>query len=208
MKKPVKIIIADDHRLMLEGMATLIESIPGFQLVAKLSSGQELLDHLSSTENMPDVCIVDIEMPGIDGVETVKRIRTKFQDLKVMALTMHHESHFVSRMIAAGANGYLLKNIDRDVFIASIEKILSSNEFILEGVSPVTIENDNEPLTQREKQILSLIARGKSNKEISEDLFISDRTADTHRTNIKRKLKISTLAQLIEYAKQHNLVSF
>ncbi len=208
MKKPVHIAIADDHRLMLEGLATLIASIPGFVLVAKASSGHDLIEFLSKANTLPDVCIVDIEMPGIDGVETVKRIRAEFDEIRIMALTMHHESHFVSRMITAGANGYLLKNIDREIFIASIEKILTTGDFIIEGISPVTISSDTEPLTQREKQILTLIAQGKNNKEISDDLFISDRTADTHRTNIKRKLKVITLAQLIQYAKDHNLLSY
>jgi two-component system, NarL family, nitrate/nitrite response regulator NarL len=209
MKKTVKIFIADDHKLMLEGLASLIESIDGFQLIGKFNSGRELLDALSPSGDLPDICIVDIQMPGLDGVETVNLIRTRYPDLKVMALTMHSESHFVSRMIAAGANGYLLKNVDREVFIESIHRILSGSDFLSEGISENKHEKTNDDqLSNREKQILKLIALGKSNKEIASELFISDRTADTHRTNIKRKLKLNTLAQLIQYVKEHRLDSF
>jgi DNA-binding NarL/FixJ family response regulator len=205
MKKPIHILIADDHRLMLEGLATLIESIDGFTLAGKVSSGKALIEWLQHAPSLPDICIVDIEMPGMDGVEVVKIIRSQFAGLKIMALTMHNESHFVSRMITAGANGYLLKNVDREVFIRSIERILKGSDFVLEGVTPARTVSEEEALTQREKQILKLIVLGKTNKEIADELFISDRTADTHRTNIKRKLKLTSLAQLIQYSKENNL---
>jgi two-component system, NarL family, nitrate/nitrite response regulator NarL len=210
MNTSVRIFIADDHKLMLEGLATLIQSIEGFSLVGKVSSGKALIGSLERMAALPDICIVDIEMPEMDGIETVKVIRQKFPEIKIMALTMHKEAHFVNRMITAGANGYLLKNVDREVFIESIHKILGNSDFITEGISagkPVQPVQDDE-LTQRERQILRLIVQGKNNKEIGEELFISDRTADTHRTNIKRKLKISTLAQLMQYAKTHNLTDF
>lgn len=201
----IKIYIADDHRLMLEGLATLIQSIDGFALAGKFNSGKEMIASLQNAVELPDVCIVDIEMPEMDGVETAKTIRQQFPNLKIMALTMHQESHFVSRMIAAGANGYLIKNVDRDVFISSIHKLLHDDEFITEGVSPSRTRSDGELLTSREKEILKRIVQGKTNKEIAEELFISDRTADTHRTNIKRKLKLSTLAQLIQFARENGI---
>lgn len=207
MKQPITIAVADDHQLMLEGLASLIDSIEGLSLVAKVHSGKALLSFLNDTNRLPDLCIVDIEMPELDGIETVKRIRSAYPKMKVMVLTMHHESHFISRMIAAGANGYLLKNVGREVFIQSIEKIMSSDNFVMEGLErQQKITHDEDALTQREKQILQRIVLGKSNKEIAEELFISDRTADTHRTNIKRKLKCSTLAQLIQYAKANDLM--
>lgn len=202
--KPVRIFIADDHRLILAGLATLIESIDGFELAGKFSSGKEMIDALQKTARTPDICIVDIEMPGMDGVETVKSIRQSFPKLKIMALTMHDEWHFVSRMIAAGADGYLLKNVERDVFISTVNKVLSGGSFVAEGLSQKKSEGPDE-LTDREKDILRRIVMGKSNKEIAAELFISARTADTHRTNIKRKLKLSTLSQLIQYATEKGL---
>lgn len=204
MKKPIRIFIADDHRLMLAGLATLIESIEGFELAGKFSSGKEMIEALQKIIRTPDICIVDIEMPGMDGVETVKTIRPLFPKLKIIALTMHDEWHFVNKMIAAGADGYLLKNVERDVFIETVNKVLSGSAFITEGLSQKKAEGTDD-LTDREKEILRRIVAGKSNKEIADELFISARTADTHRTNIKRKLKLSTLSQLIQYAKEKGL---
>jgi DNA-binding NarL/FixJ family response regulator len=202
--RPIRIFIADDHRLMLAGLATLIESIEGFELAGKFASGKELLEALRKIMMPPDICIVDIEMPGMDGVETVRAVRREFPDVKIMALTMHDEWHFVSRMITAGANGYLLKNVEREVFIETVNKILSGSSFITEGLSQKRSRGSVD-LTDREKGILRMIVLGKSNKEIGDELFISARTADTHRTNIKRKLKLTTLSQLIQYAKENGL---
>lgn len=204
MKRPVRIFIADDHRLMLAGLATLIESIEGFELAGKFSSGKDMIEELKNIQQLPDICIVDIEMPGMDGVQTVKNIRQVFPDLKIMALTMHDEWHFVNKMIAAGADGYLLKNVERDVFIETVNKVLSGGSFIMEGLSQKRSEGGDD-LTDREKEILKRIVQGKTNKEIADELFISARTADTHRTNIKRKLKLSTLSQLIQYAKEQGI---
>jgi DNA-binding NarL/FixJ family response regulator len=205
MKRPIRIFIADDHRLMLEGLATLVESIEGFEAAGKFNSGRELIDALQRATILPDICIVDIEMPGMDGVETVKSIREKYPRLKIMALTMHHEWHFANRMISAGADGYILKNVERAVFIDSVNKILSGNSFITAGLTQKKTESVSDDLTEREKAILIQIVKGKSNKEIGEELFISDRTVDTHRTNIKRKLKLNTLSQLIQYAKEQGI---
>jgi DNA-binding NarL/FixJ family response regulator len=208
MIKAVRIFIADDHKLMLEGLASLIESIDGFELAGKFSSGLAMLDALQGAKILPDICIVDIEMPEMDGVETTKRIRQKFPGLRIMALTMHSESHFVSRMITAGANGYLLKNVDREIFIKSVYRILEREDFLAEGVSLNQTNLADDELSIREKQVLKLIVQGKSNKEIASEIFISDRTVDTHRTNIKRKLKMNTLAQLIQYARERGLDPF
>lgn len=202
--KPVRIFIADDHRLMLAGLATLIGSIEGFELAGKFASGKELVDALRKITTPPDICIVDIEMPGMDGVETVRTIRQQFPELKIMALTMHDEWHFVNKMIAAGADGYLLKNVEREVFIETIHKILSGQGFVTEGLSQKR-SKPSDDLTDREKEILRRIVLGKTNKEIADELFISARTADTHRTNIKRKLKLTTLSQLIQYAKENGI---
>lgn len=201
----ISIYIADDHTLMLEAMGTLVESIPELALEGKFKSGKALLEAFSRTSVKPDVILMDIEMPEMDGVETAKSIRKISSDVKIIALTMHHESHFISKMIAAGANGYLLKNVDREIFLNSIRKAMQQKDFFVEGTQ---YQNDHEiqhVLSQREIEILKEIVKGKSNKEIGEQFFISDRTVDTHRTNIKRKLKMNTLAQLIDFAKNNGL---
>jgi DNA-binding NarL/FixJ family response regulator len=202
----IEICIADDHKLVLEGMGTLIDSIPELHLVGKFTSGKALVEALRTHEIKPQVILIDIEMPEMDGIETVRAIRKFNGDLKIIALTMHHESHFISKMIAAGANGYLMKNVDRDAFLQSIQRVLSARDFFVEGLA-FNVEKANAAniLSQREIEILKEIVKGKSNKEIADQLFISDRTVDTHRTNIKRKLKINTLSQLIEYASKNGI---
>lgn len=207
MKSPVRIFIADDHQLLLDGLTAFIQSIEGFVLTGKFNSGRAILDALEKEKHLPDICIVDIEMPEMDGIKTVKIIRQHFPTVKTMILTMHDEYHFINRAVVAGANGYVLKNVDRDVFEKSIHLILNEDPFFTAGIE----QEDStvaglEQLSVRELQVLQLIVQGKNNKEIAEELFISDRTADTHRTNIKRKLKISSLSQLIQYAKERNLV--
>lgn len=203
--KPISIFIADDHTLMLDGLATLVESIPELHLMSKFSSGKEMLIAFAAAAVKPEVILIDIEMPEVDGVETTKRIRKISSSVKIIALTMHHESHFISKMITAGANGYLLKNVDREIFLNAIQKAVRSSDFFVEGVSYQTDSNVDHGLSQREVGILKEIVKGKTNKEIGDQFFISDRTVDTHRTNIKRKLRLNTLAQLIDYAKNHGI---
>ncbi len=152
------------------------------------------------------MCIVDIEMPGLDGVETVKFIRNKFPQLKVMVLTMHTEWHFVNKAIAAGAHAYLIKNVDREVFINSIQKVLIGESFITAGLGARPESGSDSGLTARETEILILIANGKTNQEIADEIFVSHRTVDTHRTNIKKKLGLHTLAELIQYARERGMV--
>lgn len=203
--KKITICIADDHTLMLEAMGSLVESIPELQLLGKFNSGKLLLDAFAHAERKPDVILMDIEMPDLDGVEATRSIRKLSTEVKIIALTMHHESHFISKMIAAGANGYILKNIDREVFLNSINKAVEGKDFFVEGTQYREPGDADQLLSQREREILREIVKGKSNKEIGEQFFISDRTVDTHRTNIKRKLKLNTLSQLMEYAKNHGI---
>jgi two-component system, NarL family, nitrate/nitrite response regulator NarL len=203
--KPISIFLADDHTLMLDGLATLVESIPELKLLGKFSSGKVMLEHLETSTIKPDVILIDIKMPELDGIETTKRIRKSNTTVKIVALTMHHESHFISKMIASGANGYLLKNVDREMFLNAIQKIVKSNDFFVEGTLYQPDSSVEHGLSQREVEILREIVKGKTNKEIGDQFFISDRTVDTHRTNIKRKLQLNTLAQLIDYAKSHGI---
>jgi DNA-binding NarL/FixJ family response regulator len=203
--KPISIYIADDHTLMLEAMGTLVESIPELRLLGKFSGGKTLLEGFMNAATKPDVILIDIEMPDSDGVETTKNIRKIDSNVKIIALTMHQESHFISKMIAAGANAYLIKNVDRQVFLNSITKVLIAKDFLVEGAHHKSDTEIQTILSQREIEILKEIVKGKTNKEIGDQFFISDRTVDTHRTNIKRKLKFNTLSQLIEYAKNNGI---
>lgn len=209
--KPTRIFITDDYDLILEGLASLIEGIPGLVLVGKASSGDELIAKLENAAELPDLCILDIQMPGPDGVETLKILKKKFPAIKVLILTMHEEPFYINRMIKEGADGYLLKNLDREAFQRCISMIMNGESFFIEGFSKEQILQksgppSDDPLTAREKHILKLIAQGKSNKEIAADLFISPRTVDTHRNNLKRKLNAPSAVHLVHYAYKIGLV--
>jgi two-component system, NarL family, nitrate/nitrite response regulator NarL len=209
--KPLKIFIADDHQLVLEGLSSLIHGIEGFALSGKASTGEELLSALNVAAELPDVCILDIEMPGMGGVATLRVIKEKFPAVKVLILTMHEEPFHINRVIKEGADGYLLKNLNRDTFVQSILKIMSGESFFVQGTaktvtSPIADSPLPEILTAREKHILRLIALGKSNKQIAKELFISNRTVDTHRNNLMRKLSISSSVHLVHYAYSNDLL--
>jgi DNA-binding NarL/FixJ family response regulator len=208
---PLKIYITDDHHLVLEGLTSLIQGIEEFELCGKFSSGEELLSHLNSIRELPDLCIVDIEMPGMGGVEVLTIIKQKYPSVKVLILTMHEEPFYINRMIKEGADGYLLKNLNRDTFIQCILKIINNESFFVEGLTTKTALNSlpdkgENILTVREKHILKLIALGKSNKEIAAELYISKRTVDTHRNNLKRKLGLASTVHLVHYSYANGLV--
>lgn len=208
--RPLNIFIADDHQLVQEGLSSLIRGIEHFTLAGTASTGEELISALSRAETLPDICILDIEMPGQGGVATLRILKERFPGLKVLILTMHEESFYVNRVIREGADGYLHKNLNRDSFIESVSKIMNGGSFFVQGLdtaAPSPAQDANpDVLTPREKHILRLIALGKSNKEIAKELHISHRTVDTHRNNLMRKLNISSSVLLVHYAYSNNLL--
>ena len=204
----ISVFVVDDHHIILDGLASLIDSIEGLRLAGKASSGMECVKAIANLTEKPDVCLVDIDMPEMNGVEVVKLLKKEFPKIKVMALTMHDERYFINRMIVAGADGYLIKNVDRSAFEKTIKKVVSEamqSDFIVEGKHKVKLQKTDDaipvkPLTSRELQVLRLIAKGYSSNEIAGELHISYRTVDTHRTHLKQKLKASTIAALVQYA--------
>ncbi len=207
----VNIFIADDHELVLEGLASLIQNIEGFVLAGKATTGEELITMLSQSSTLPDICIVDVEMPGMGGIATLKHIKEKFPAVKVLILTMDEETFYINRVVKEGADGYLLKNLNRDTFAESVRRSVNGETFFVQGfnkptISQIPVTSGTDVLTPREKHILRLIAQGKSNKQIAQELFISNRTVDTHRNNLMRKLNISSSVQLVHYAYSNNLI--
>ncbi len=200
----LKIAIVDDHELVLQGLSLLIRDIPSCQLIGKFTSGSELLRWLGDVTEKPDICLIDIEMPNLNGTDLVRLVKERHPEIKVAALTMHKEAYYINRMIVSGADGYLNKDIDLQKFEEALQKMMRGEFFIEEVAVQKTAEShkgiDADALTTREIEIVKLIAFGKTNKDISRQLFISHRTVDTHRTNIKRKLKASSLAEIIQFA--------
>ena len=203
--KPYPIVLADDHALIRQGLRRLIQGVDDLEVTGEAGDGIELLSLLSVMT--PRMVILDISMPNLRGIEAVHAIKSKHPDVKILILTMHKE--YLHQALSAGADGYLLKeDADRDLFSA-IENIRHGRVYVSPRLAGELLGNrppPAEPLSRREKEILQLIAKGKSNKEIGETLFISVRTVESHRASILRKLNLKNTADLVTHAIQKGYV--
>jgi DNA-binding NarL/FixJ family response regulator len=207
----IRIILADDHKLILDGIKALLENSTNIKVIAEAENGRQLVDLVKIFQ--PALVITDIDMPVMNGIETVTIIHKEFPDIKILALTMHKDKTLFSKMKEAGANGYIHKNTDKEELLFAIHQIMNGKEYTGSDIgndeSPqIAVINSKltEELTKREIEILVFIANGMTNIEIGKKLFISDRTVDTHRTNLMRKLNVNNVAGLIRYAYKNDLV--
>jgi len=207
--KKVRLIIADDHSILQHGLAKSLEMEKKFEIVARANSGLSAIK--LAAEFKPDLIIMDVSMPGLNGMEATKRILSKNPDIKVIALSMHMEKIYVAGMVNAGASGYILKSCSFKELLTCIDRVLSGECFFCKEVKHFLTENKGVPgqnkgravsllLSQRELQVLQLIAEGHSSRVIGEKLNISVKTIDIHRTNLKTKLNIHSIAELTKFA--------
>jgi two-component system response regulator NreC len=215
--KEIKLLIVDDHQIIIDGLKSLLEEEAGFKLIGEANNGQEALKVLKLLD--VDIVLMDIDMPVMNGIEATKQILKDFQSVKVVILSMHKEGGLIKNLIAIGAHGFLLKNSDQAELIDAIRKVASGDRYFSPDVtmsllSKTSVDSSSfkgidllSQLTERETEILKLIAEGYSNKEIGEKLFISHRTVDTHRTNLMKKLDVTNIAGLIKFAILTGIVS-
>lgn len=207
----IQLAVADDHPLVLDGIKSLVEDAEGIDLVLTALNGQELLQKMNRLQ--VNVVLLDIDMPVKNGIDTAREIKEKFSGTKVIILTMHDEPAMIRQLVTEGADGYLLKNCGRDELLLAIRNVVNGKRHFSGEVTIQLMKADSEPLiaeelkelTPREIEILRLIAAGKSNKEIGDQLFISHRTVDTHRTNIMKKLDVHNIAGLVRVAFRNKL---
>lgn len=204
MKRPLKLMIVDDHSLFRNGLRLLLKSFYPDALIAEASNGHEFLENLEKTK--PDLVFMDINMPVMDGVEATLQSMSLIPELKIIALSMFGDEAYYFRMIQAGAKGFLLKNSEMEEVIEAIEIVLEGNNYFSKELLFSVIKNFRQTLdpesgqqylSDREMEILKLICQGLSNQEISEKLFISKRTVDKHRSNIMEKTNSKNTAQLV-----------
>lgn len=211
----IKILVADDHNIVRESLIAFLKQRKNFQIIGEASNGIEAVK--KTKELNPDIVLMDIGMPGMDGLEATKLIVKNNPAIKIIALTVHDEEGYVLEVIHSGAKGYLLKNTTSDELINAVEMVFNGELYYSREVSQVvvqqyykTLEKHEElnslNLTAREKEVLKLIANGLQNKEIAEKLFLSIRTVEAHRDSIKKKLKINSTAGLIKYAIKIGLI--
>lgn len=211
VKQNYSILLADDHQLFVDGISNLLTSSG---LIAKQThcvNGKEVLQSLNNAR--PDLILMDVDMPVMNGIECLKEIRNRFPEQKVVMLSMHAEPAFVHEVMKIGANGYLLKTASVDELIFAVKKVLEGGQFFsgelvmnLHQSKPDSM-NVADVLSEREREIVVLIAEGFSSKEIADKLFISPRTVETHRKNIMSKMNFQGVADLVRYAFKNGLVS-
>lgn len=211
----ISLILVDDHQIVIDGLRALLAGVEGILVLGEANSGEELLSALPYLS--ANLIILDVNMPGMDGVETCRKVRQQYPETQVLALTMHNDRGVIQSMTQAGAKGYVLKNTSREELVEAIRKVNQGKRYISEEATerllepePASVDTDEvipAVLTSREREILSLIAEGYSNTEIGDQLNISHRTVDTHRTNLMKKIGVRNIAGLIRYAFRHGIVS-
>lgn len=208
----LNILIADDHKILRDGLINMIEKHPNLKVVGEATDGREAIK-LSFTLK-PDVVIMDIAMEGLNGVEATRQILQQSPEIKIIGLSMHSDKRFILGMFKAGAYGYLLKDSDSGELIEAIKTVAQNKKYISQRISSTIVselispsQNKEIELSQREKEILQLIAEGKSSKEIAKILFLSSKTIDAHRKNIMDKLELFTIPELTKYAIKVGLTS-
>jgi two-component system, NarL family, response regulator NreC len=207
---PIRIVLADDHVLVRQGLKSLLER-EGFQVVAEASDGQEVLGHVKSLQ--PDIAVMDISMPTVNGLNAAREMNRSFPKTKTILLTQHDEGQYVSEALDAGVKGYVLKNQVASDLLLAIRQVSRGQVYLSPGVSSAVIEayhskseKSKNSLTVRERQVLQLIAEGKSTRDVASLLGISVKTAETHRSRLMQKLDIHETASLVLYAVRHGIV--
>jgi len=211
----IKVAIADDHQMFIDGIKSLIKGNKTIQVTAEANNGEALLQQIANTS--VNVILMDVNMPVMDGIETTKKVKEMFPDIKVIMLTMFGTRDYIEKLLRAGANGYILKNTGKEELTTAIEKVMQGESYfskevterIMEGLqgkktgtNPMMVE-----LTEREKDVLRLIAQELTSHEIADKLFISFHTVETHRKNLISKLQVKNIAGLVKYAVQNGLAN-
>ncbi len=211
----IRIAIVDDHDIIIDGLKSMLSSHSGFTVVATAKNGQEAYELCVKIN--PDIVIMDISMPVLNGIEATRKIISKMPAMKILALTQHDSNEYILQMFRAGAKGYLLKNSKKSELIDAIESIIGGNNYFGKKISDIMVSSfihhddegsdiNNIVLTNREKEIIRLISSDKNNNQIADELYISLRTVETHRRNIMQKLNVNSVVALVRYSIKKGLV--
>ena len=210
----IRILIADDHGLMRAGLHAMLEDEPAVEVVGEAASGEEVLQ--LAGEVSPDIVLLDINMPGIDGIETTRRLRISYPQTRVLILTVYAEESLLREAIQAGASGYIIKRAAEEELITAIQAISRGDiyihpaitRFLLKELNPDTKPKNDalHELTPREVEVMGYIIRGFTNRQIAEALYISTRTVEGHRASLFSKLGIKNRVELVEYAEKKGLM--
>jgi DNA-binding NarL/FixJ family response regulator len=210
-----RILVADDHEVVRQGVRSLLEAHPGWEVIAEASDGRDAVEKASQLH--PDVVILDIGMPNLNGLEATRQILRGHPGARVLILTMHDSEQVVREVLEAGARGFILKSDAGRDLVAAVEALQRNKTFFTSKVAEMVLEtflkskpeetfSTREILTPREREIVQLLAEGKSTKEVAVVLNLSVKTAETHRSNLMRKLNLHSISELVLYAVRNNIV--
>jgi two-component system response regulator NreC len=213
----IKILLADDHRMLREGIKSLLERVPDFQIVGEADNGETAVSDVGIL--MPDVVLMDITMPRLNGLQATKQIKENYPNVKVLILTMHETDQYLAEMLSSGASGYIVKSADIAELISAIKEVHQGDVHLYPSMARMLVkdylhkvtagaEQDSyNGLTAREKEVLRCIAEGKQNKEISQLLGIGLRTVQAHRTNLMDKIGAHDRTELVKYAIRKGMIT-
>jgi len=209
----IRLAIIDDHAVVIDGLKAMLNVFEHLDVVYTTQSGHELLRHFET--DIPDVLLMDVQMPEINGIDLCKQVVKLHPSIKVIAFSSFDDSNYVKQLFRSGAKSYLLKNSDKHTIVKAIETVMEGEEFMDESIKKILLEESltghrrsifEVPLTKREKEVLQHIAEGLSNQEIAGKLFISLRTVETHRLNLHQKLDVKNTAGLVKEAIKRGLI--
>lgn len=205
----MKIFLTDDHAVLIGGLSKIIEAEDGLEVMGTAMSAGDTLEALTHTK--VDLLITDYNLPDEDGLSLVRKVKRKYPNIKILVLSMHDEGHLVKEILKEGINGYVMKKDSHKDLIDAIHSVKAGKTYLSSEVNAMLIrglngEADQKLLTDREREILKLISKEYTNKDIAEELFISERTVETHRKNIFRKTRTNNLVGLIKFAYANNLI--
>ncbi len=212
----IRIILADDHKIVREGLRSLIEKEPDMEVAGETNNGRETVAAVRKL--LPDIILMDVSMPDMNGIEATRRIVTEFPEVKILALSMHSDRRFALEMLKGGASGYLLKDSAFEELAQAVRAVMSGHTYLCHRVADIVIkdymqltaeEKDSvfSTLTVREREVLQLIAEGKSTKDIAAALKVSVKTIETHRQQIMEKVGTRSIAELTKYAIREGITS-
>jgi DNA-binding NarL/FixJ family response regulator len=199
----IRLLIADDHKIVRDGLKRILAATPDLQVAGEAASGDEALRLVKA--NPYDLAVLDMSMPGLAGIDLLKRLKLERPALKLLVLSMHGEAQYAARALKAGASGYLNKDSAAEQLVGAIRKIAAGGVHISEAAAASLISS-RQDLSNREFEVLRLLASGLGPTEVAEKLHLSVKTVSTHKTNIQQKLGVSSTAELVRYALEHKLV--
>lgn len=210
----INVLIVDDHQLFREGLANLLLAVPDINVLDEAENGASAIE--KAKQHKPDVVLIDIAMPGMNGIDATLQLKKEMPEIKVIAVSMHSEKQYVKGVLEAGADGYLIKNCTYRQLTDAIRSVHAGKKFLSEDITEMVINgyldqseayDDNySQLSEREKEIFKLFAEGQSTREIGEKLFISVKTVGTHRQHILEKLDLKTTADIVKYALKKGII--